>query len=358
MTVELLLKIAQIILIDIVLSGDNALVIAMAAHKLPPRQRTWAILGGGAIAILLRIVFTLVMAFLLILPGVRLMGGIVLIWIACKLLLGEEEEAEINSVRGGRSIWTAIRMIFVADFIMSLDNMLAVAGAAGEKPWMIVMGLLVSIAIIMTCSAGIAWLMNRYHWIVYAGAGILAFTAGEMIMGDREVAAYFAREQKITLSARWEKEFMLTRTEIAEFKGEALPEDLKDVVNYRVGEMEFIGQMNERQRDQLLERVRLPADLDAVKSLYAISSHRDVPEWVPAKLKPQVENWFQRRWPADVWKGVQGRQYNYVAWLFYAVVVIFSMTCPWWWRRRPPGDEKMHQPQEVNSSANSGASQP
>src|SRR5690349_1260238 len=120
MDLELLAKIAQIILIDIVLSGDNAVVIAMAAHKLPEDQRRWAIFGGGAIAIVLRIVFTLVMAILLMIPGVRLMGGIVLVWIACKLLVDEEDEYDLNIGRAKRSIWAAIRMIFVADFVMSL----------------------------------------------------------------------------------------------------------------------------------------------------------------------------------------------------------------------------------------------
>src|SRR5438067_861812 len=117
MDLELLAKIAQIILIEIVLSGDNAVVIAMAAHKLPERQRRWAILGGGAIAIVLRIIFTVVMAFLLMIPGVRLVGGIVLVWIACKLLIDEEDDHELNTGHAKKSTWAAIRMIFVADFV-------------------------------------------------------------------------------------------------------------------------------------------------------------------------------------------------------------------------------------------------
>src|SRR5205807_3026581 len=109
------------------LSGDNAVVIAMAAHKLPEHQRKRAILWGGAIAILMRVAFTLVMAFLLLVPGVRFIGGIVLVWIACKLLLGEDDEHEIDASKAVRSTWAAIQMIFIADFVMSLDNMLAVA---------------------------------------------------------------------------------------------------------------------------------------------------------------------------------------------------------------------------------------
>src|SRR5262245_58137895 len=169
MTLQLLLSIFQIILIDIVLSGDNAVVIAMAAHKLPAYQRKRAILWGGGIAIFLRIVFTMIMSFLLMLPGLRLFGGIVLVWIACKLLIGEEEE-EITPDNADQGALAAIRMIFIADLMMSLDNMLAVAGASHNDQKMLVMGLLVSIAIIMTCSNFIARLMNRFKWIVYIGA--------------------------------------------------------------------------------------------------------------------------------------------------------------------------------------------
>ncbi len=149
MNLEFLAKVAQIILIDVVLSGDNAVVIAMAAHKLPLKQRRTAIFCGGLVAIVMRVAFTLVMAFLLMVPGVRLVGGIVLIWIACKLLLGEGDEPEIDASKASRSTWAAIRMIFIADFVMSLDNMLAVAGAGGENFKLLIFGLLVSIGIIM-----------------------------------------------------------------------------------------------------------------------------------------------------------------------------------------------------------------
>src|SRR5262249_6969383 len=161
------LSVLQIIAIDIVLSGDNAVVIAMAARKLPVKQRKQAIFWGGGIAIFLRIVFTLIIAFFLIVPRVRVFFGLVLTFIACKLLVeGDEEQTESPDVVA-KNAWHAIRMIFVADFVMSLDNMLAVAGAAHGDWLRLLMGLLVSIGIIMTCSALIAWLMNRYKWIVY-----------------------------------------------------------------------------------------------------------------------------------------------------------------------------------------------
>ena len=360
MTIELLLKIAQIIAIDIVLSGDNAVVIAMAAHKLPPRQRTKAILWGGAIAIILRIAFTMIMAFLLMVPGVRLVGGIILVWIACKLLLDDEEGPEINTAGSSKSTWAAVRMIFVADFVMSLDNMLAVAGAGGENFRLLVFGLLVSIAIIMTCSTAIAWLMNRYHWIVYLGAGILAFTASEMIMGDRELAGYFSRNQKVTLNRKWAEDFMLTREQVSAFKdGDSLPEDLKEVVQYHRGNLEFVGQMTVAQRDALLERVEQKGDKEAVETMYEKSHYREVPDWVPAEMRPRVENWFQRRWPAEVWKGVQGRQYPFVAWIFYGVVVVFCLGFPHWLRKRVGrGDESKFPPADVNVPASGGRKPP
>ncbi len=185
------LQILQIIIIDIVLSGDNAVVIALAAHKLPVHQRKRAILWGGGIAIGMRILFTMLMAFLLMIPGLRFFGGLLLVWIAIKLLKGEEEEGEISPDDADSSTLQAIKMIFLADFVMSLDNMLAVAGASHGNATLLLFGLVVSIAIIMTCSALIAQLMNRYHWIVYVGAGILAWV---LAAGTGALASFTRRD--------------------------------------------------------------------------------------------------------------------------------------------------------------------
>lgn len=335
MAPEFIAKILQIIVIDLVLSGDNAVVIAMAAHRLPDHQRKKAILWGGGIAIAMRIMFTMIMAFLLMVPGVRFVGGLVLVWIACKLLMDEEDDHEINTSGGDKSTWAAIRMIFVADFVMSLDNMLAVAGAGGENFLLLVFGLLVSIFIIMTCSALIARLMNRYHWIVYVGAGILAYTAGEMIMGDRELAGHFARTHHVSLNSNWEENFMLTREPVSNFeKPDDLPPDLKDVVKFHNGKLEFIGQMSKKQRDALLAKVDKKADKEAIELMYEKSYLREVPNWVPAWARPRVHNWFQRKWPADVWIGIEGRQYHFVAYIVYAVVVAFCLALPAWLRKR------------------------
>ncbi|HMC11942.1 MAG TPA: hypothetical protein VKH44_11655, partial [Pirellulaceae bacterium] len=222
--------------------------------------------------------------------------------------------------------------------VMSLDNMLAVAGAGGENFVLLVFGLLVSIGIIMTCSHLIARLMNRYHWIVYLGAGILAFTAGEMIMGDRELAGYFARNHQISLNSKWEEDFMLAREPIAKVKDLGdLPAEWKDQVKYERGKLIFIGQMTELQRDALLVKVDKPTDKEAIEVMYEKSYLRDIPNWVPAGVRPWVHNWFQRKWPADVWKGVQGRQYHYVAWIVYTAVVVFCLALPVWLRKRAAG---------------------
>lgn len=343
MTLETLASIAQIILIDIVLSGDNAVVIAMAAHKLPAYQRQRAILWGGAIAIFLRIIFTLVMAFLLMVPGVRLIGGLVLMWIACKLLV-EEGEHEISADDADRSALAAIRMIFVADFVMSLDNMLAVAGASHGDWKLLLAGLLISIGIIMTCSALIARLMNRFKWIVYVGAAILAFTAGEMMMGDRELAGYVVRHQGVSLNSHWLEDYMLSHAHVRGFRADDLPENLKDVTRYENGRLTFIGQMDEAQRDALLERVNpekeeaaVEKDRAAIKDMYELSYVRKVPGWVPESFQGMVSGWLQRKWPAEDYRRVEGHRHHYVAWGFYGLIIGICLTSPYWLKRA--GDE-------------------
>lgn len=339
MTLEDVVQVLQIILIDIVLSGDNAVVIALAAHKLPAYQRKRAILWGGGIAILLRIIFTMIMAFLMMVPGLRLVGGAVLVWIACKLLL-EEEEHEVTADDADRSALAAIRMIFIADFMMSLDNMLAVAGASHGDAKKLLMGLIVSIGIIMTCSGFIARLMNRFKIIVVIGAGILAFTAGEMMFGDREVAGYIVRNHQVSLNSHWEHDYMQTHAHVSAFDAENLPPELTPLVTFEHGGLVFNGRMSESQRDNLLARVKTDKDKQAVEEMFEESREREVPGWVPEILATQAEGWVQRKWKADMWQSVQGRQYHFVAWIFYAIVVVFCVTCPRWMRGKKPEGEK------------------
>lgn len=217
-------------------------------------------------------------------PWLRLFGGLLLVWIACKLLRDEEEE-EVTADSAGRSTIAAIKMIFLADFAMSLDNMLAVAGASHGNWKLLLGGLVISIAIIMTCSNLIASLMNRYHWIVTLGAGILAFTAGEMMMGDREVAGYFVRNHQVSLDPHWQG-YMVSHSRLKDFaKPDDVPEDLRSVVTFEPeakesapGTLNFIGQMSVEQRDALLA---CTSDKNAIEDLYESSRHRDVPGWIP-----------------------------------------------------------------------------
>lgn len=350
------LNILQIIVIDIVLSGDNAVVIALAAHKLPIHQRKRAILWGGGIAIAMRIAFTMLMAFLLMVPGLRFFGGILLVWIACKLLIGEEEEGEVTADSADRSTLQAIKMIFLADFVMSLDNMLAVAGASHGNATLLLFGLIVSIGIIMTCSAFIAQLMNRYHWIVYVGAAILAWTAGEMLTGDRELAGYFVRQRHVSLSNHWD-DWLETHGEVDAFTGEeSLSADLKPLVRYRApsqgmwakhGQLTYVGQMTAQHRDELLKHVTTDADQDAIDEMYEVARVQKVPEWVPEGWRDSVKMWFQHRWPAEDAQGIEGRRYPWVAWIVQSLVVVFCLAAPWWLGKNKEEKEETPPPSTV-----------
>ena len=172
----------QIVVIDIALAGDNAVVIAMAAHTLPQPQRYKAIAFGAGAAILIRVAVTVVVTYLLKIPFLSAIGGAVVLWIAAKLLIEQEEaEGPAHQVKG---FWHAIWIIAVADFVMSTDNMLAVAGASEGNWERILFGLGLSIPIIMFCSGIISNLMDRYPILADIGAGILGWTGGKMIVDD------------------------------------------------------------------------------------------------------------------------------------------------------------------------------
>ncbi len=179
---ELIPRVLQIILIDLVLSGDNAVVIGMAAHPLPKRQRRIAILVGGGAALLLRVVLTAVAALLLGLPALKAIGGILLLWIAFRLLQREEgsdpEAKEAHSLRG------AIATILLADLVMSLDNVLGVAAASDGDVVLLMFGLVVSMAIVMFGGGIFADLIDRLWWLAYAGAVVIAWTGADMIQDD------------------------------------------------------------------------------------------------------------------------------------------------------------------------------
>jgi YjbE family integral membrane protein len=185
-TGELLSRIVQIVLIDLVLSADNAVVIGMAAHPLPPRQRRMAILFGGGVAIMLRVVLTGVAALLLGLPALKAIGGVLLLWIAYRLL--EREDVANPEVRAASTLRGAVATILIADVVMSLDNVLGVAAASNGDIALLIFGLLVSMAIVMLGGGLFADLIDRLWWLAYVGAAVIAWTGSEMIQEDALVA--------------------------------------------------------------------------------------------------------------------------------------------------------------------------
>ena len=184
---QFLLAILYIVVIDVVLAGDNAVVIAMVVRALPARQRLWGLVLGAGFAVLLRGALTAVAARLLYMNYIKLAGGVLILWIAVKLLL-EEEPDEAGGRRAG-TLWQAVWLIMVADVSMSLDNVLAVAGASKNHLGLMLFGLGLSIPLVMFTSNLLARLMDRYWIIIYIGAAILGKVGGEMIMTDRLTTA-------------------------------------------------------------------------------------------------------------------------------------------------------------------------
>ena len=175
-----------IVVIDLVLAGDNAIVIALAARSLPPHLQKRAILWGAMGAIAVRSLMTLVVVWLLKIPGLMLAGGAALVWIAYKLLVPAEEEGHAADAHtpAATSFWAAMRTIVVADALMGLDNVLAVAGAAHGSSLLVVLGLLISVPIVMWGSSMVLLVVERYPGVVYLGAGVLAWTSAKMMSGE------------------------------------------------------------------------------------------------------------------------------------------------------------------------------
>ncbi|MDD4802844.1 MAG: TerC family protein, partial [Syntrophomonas sp.] len=179
----------SIVIIDLVLAGDNAIVIGLAARNVPKEQQKKVIIWGTVGAIVVRSIFTILVVYLLKIPGLMLLGGFLLIWIAFKLLV---EEKKHDNLEAGNSMWSAIKTIIIADAVMGLDNVLAVAGAAQGSFLLVIVGLLISIPIVVWGSTIILRWLERYPAILYLGAGILAFTAAKMITGEPLLLAFFA----------------------------------------------------------------------------------------------------------------------------------------------------------------------
>jgi YjbE family integral membrane protein len=193
------LAVGKIIWINVLLSGDNALVIAMACRGLAPRQRLWGMVIGAGIAVVLLIAFTGIVAKLMVLPYLKLVGGMALFVIAAKLLVPEEGGDDVTA---GTSLWHAIRIVVIADIVMSLDNVIAVAAAANGQMSLLILGLAVSIPMIIAGAALIMMVLDRFPILIWLGATLLGWIAGDVIETDPAVHPFLQRllDGQISLS--------------------------------------------------------------------------------------------------------------------------------------------------------------
>src|SRR3954451_11700054 len=182
-----MIQLLQIIWINILLSGDNAVVIALACRGLPPKSRTVGIVAGAGVAIVLRIIFTLLVVSLLAIPYLRLAGGVLLIWIAVKLLTDETDE---SNVAEAGSVWQAVRIVAIADMVMSLDNVLAIAAVAKDSNLLVIIGLGLSIPLIVFGAQLVITMLERFPWLVWVGAGLLGFVSGELMASEPAIQPY------------------------------------------------------------------------------------------------------------------------------------------------------------------------
>jgi YjbE family integral membrane protein len=185
-TPEALVALVQIIIINVVLSGDNAVVIALACRKLSPKHQKQAFIWGSVGVVILMVALTAIVVWLLSLPYLEIAGSIMLAWIGIKLLAAEEE-GDDGAVEQKSTLMAAIRTIIIADMIMSLDNVLAMAGAAKGHLWMLVVGLVITVPVILFGSALLMKLMERFPIFVLIGAGLIGWVAGEMIISDPSI---------------------------------------------------------------------------------------------------------------------------------------------------------------------------
>lgn len=188
LTADFLSALLAIVLIDLILAGDNAIVIGMAARNVPKEQQKQVIIWGTVGAIIIRALATLAVVWLLKIPGLMLLGGVLLLWIAYKLLTEEKSHDQIRSCDNRLA---AIRTIVIADAVMGLDNVLAIAGTAHGSFLLVIIGLMISIPIVIWGSTIILKWIERFPLIIYLGAGVIALTAAKMILHEPLVAGYF-----------------------------------------------------------------------------------------------------------------------------------------------------------------------
>jgi YjbE family integral membrane protein len=194
----------QIIGVNIILSGDNAVVIALACRMLPPRQRFWGMILGAGVAVLLRVLFTLVVAEAMAWPVLKLVGGLLLLWVAVKLVVPEEDDGD-GKIEAADNLWRAVRIVAIADIVMSLDNVIAIAASAETaamrvdiahataiKTTLIIFGLATSIPLIIAGSALLMALLDRFPILVWAGAALLGWVAGDIMIKDSVLERWFS----------------------------------------------------------------------------------------------------------------------------------------------------------------------
>ncbi len=208
----------QIIWIDLILSGDNALVIALACRNLPPGQRKWGVILGTAAAVILRILFATIIVYVLDVPFLKLLGAALLLWIAIKLMI-PEEGAGGHGAGGGSSLWSAVRTVVIADAVMSLDNVMAVAAAAhsaatgagetGLSPeaveagsvLLLTLGIAISIPLMVIGSSMMIWLLDRFAWLMILGGALLGWIAGGLAVHDPVSAPWLSANMPWAVSA-------------------------------------------------------------------------------------------------------------------------------------------------------------
>jgi YjbE family integral membrane protein len=254
------LAVGKIIWINVLLSGDNALVIAMACRGLAPRQRLWGMVIGAGIAVVLLIAFTGIVAKLMVLPYLKLVGGIALFVIAAKLLVPEDEGDDVTA---GTSLWHAIRIVVIADIVMSLDNVIAVAAAANGQMSLLILGLAVSIPMIIAGAALIMMVLDRFPILIWLGATLLGWIAGDVIETDPAVHPLLQR----VLDGQIALNLDATSAVFGVSPHFSLDGDLVEYLSSVLGAIAvlIVGSIWRKRRMQHLEQLALPAPVETAQ---------------------------------------------------------------------------------------------
>jgi len=256
------LAVGKIIWINVLLSGDNALVIAIACRGLPRRQRLWGMVIGAGIAVVLLIAFTGIVAKLMVLPYLKLVGGTALLVIAAKLLVPEDEGDDVTA---GTSLWHAIRIVVIADIVMSLDNVIAVAAAANGQLPLLILGLAISIPMIIAGAALIMMVLDRFPILVWLGATLLGWIAGDVIESDPAIHPLLQR----LLDGQIALNIDATSAMFGVAPHLSLDGDLIEYLCSVLGAVTVLvaGSILRKRTLRHLERLALPAEVEAAQSI-------------------------------------------------------------------------------------------